>query len=150
MKDSFKHTGEDAGTMKQLRLVAYCPVCHASYDPAKANVVREQGKMRLMHLYCKSCHRAILSLVMHDQAGISSFGMVTDLTRDDVDRFIEAPEIQADDCLRLYEALQDDTRFFSAVQEECARRGLALSRHRVKTRRQRSPASRLSSSKENT
>lgn len=90
---------------ESLRLISYCPVCDTSYNPMEARVIEEQGETHLMHVRCKKCAHAILALVLTSGMGVSSMGLLTDLTFDDVLRFREAPALTTDDVLAFHELL---------------------------------------------
>ncbi|MBI4276301.1 hypothetical protein HY629_00485 [Candidatus Uhrbacteria bacterium] len=91
----------------QLRMVAYCPVCHARYRPRDADIVEERGDAHLLHLQCKKCANYVLALIVAQPQGISAMGMVTDFNRDDVRRFAKLPPLTTDDCMEFGQALTD-------------------------------------------
>lgn len=75
----------------------------------------EQGMMRLFHLTCQSCSHAVLAVILENQHGISSMGMVTDLEVQDAVRFQDADPISADDCLNAKELLTNASQRFVEV-----------------------------------
>lgn len=88
-----------------LRLVSYCPLCEARYAHGNARLLAEDGETRLLHVTCKKCGGATLSLVLENPSGGSSVGMVTDLTHDDVMRLHRSRKVTTDDVIDVHKAL---------------------------------------------
>ncbi|MBI4598852.1 hypothetical protein HY734_01495 [Candidatus Uhrbacteria bacterium] len=85
-----------------LKLASYCPLCETRYQPAQARVVGNDGETHLLHMRCRKCANAVLALVLVNQAGMTSVGLVTDLTYDDVVRFRTAKRLSTDDVLQAH------------------------------------------------
>lgn len=101
-----------------LRMISYCPLCETSYNPMEAKVLGEKEDGHLLHIRCKKCWNSILALVMVSNAGVSSVGLVTDLTFEDVVKFREKPaEVTIDDVITVHEMLdsQTDGDFIDAI-----------------------------------
>ncbi len=90
-----------------LRLVSYCPVCHYPYNPLEAKIVDESDGAHLIHVRCRRCRSAILALVMANQLGVSSVGLITDLDSQEILKFKESSRIGGDDVLSIYRFLGD-------------------------------------------
>lgn len=88
-----------------LRLISYCPLCEASYNPLRARVLDERDEAHLVHIQCSQCGSSIVALIMSSALGITSVGLVTDLTGDDVLRFKDESPLDADEVLQVYELL---------------------------------------------
>ncbi len=88
-----------------LRLVSYCPLCEARYAQGNARLLAEEGETRLIHMTCKKCGGATLSLVLENPSGGSSVGMVTDLTHGDVMRLHRSRRVSTDDVIDVHKAL---------------------------------------------
>lgn len=82
--------------------LAACPLCAASYDPHRARVLGAHGEERLLHVACGGCGNAMLTLVVVTSSGISSVGLITDLSFEDAQRFREAPPVSADHVLAAH------------------------------------------------
>lgn len=91
---------------ESLRLISYCPVCDTSYNPMEARVIDERDDKHLMHIRCKKCAHAILALVLTSGMGVSSMGLLTDLTVDDVMKFRNAEAITVDDVIAFHQLLE--------------------------------------------
>ncbi len=88
-----------------LKIASYCPLCETRYNPMEAQVVGEEGDTHLLHVRCRKCANSILALVLVNHVGVSSVGLVTDLTFDDVLRLREHRRLSADDVLRTHQWL---------------------------------------------
>lgn len=91
---------------ESLRLISYCPVCDTSYNPMEARVIEDRGDQHLMHIRCKKCAHSILALVLTSGMGVSSMGLLTDLTHEDVLKFRDAPPLVLDDVIGFHEYLE--------------------------------------------
>lgn len=87
-----------------LRLVSSCPLCDTRYAPAQARVLSEKEDTRLVHATCRKCGSATLALVVENDAGGSTVGLVTDLSHDDVLRFHRGRRVSTDDVIEIHEA----------------------------------------------
>lgn len=87
-----------------LKFISNCPVCHHQYNPIEAKVINETETAHLLYIKCRQCHAAILALVMANQMGVSSIGVITDLDSYEVTRFEQA--ISGDDVLDIHESIQ--------------------------------------------
>lgn len=88
-----------------LRLISYCPLCQASYNPLRARVLDERDEAHLVHIQCAHCGSSIVALIMSSSIGITSVGLVTDLTGDDVLRFKDESPILSDDVIDVHHLL---------------------------------------------
>ncbi|MEK7158588.1 MAG: hypothetical protein AAB733_03395 [Patescibacteria group bacterium] len=91
-----------------LKLVSYCPLCNTRYNPLLAKVVEENDEAHLIHIECRNCGSSIVALVLTGTMGISSVGLVTDLTSEDVQRFKGGNEVTVDDVIDLHQILQGE------------------------------------------
>lgn len=98
-----------------LKLISFCPLCETHYNPMEAKVVGERGGAHLLHITCKKCSNSVIALVMANREGVSSVGLVTDLSFGDVVRFRESPAVDTDDVLELHGALEDEPRFWKSI-----------------------------------
>jgi hypothetical protein len=90
---------------EDLRIIAYCPFCESDLNPVKAKVIDDKEDSQLIHIQCNNCHGFILALLTKTMGGLSSVGLITDLTFDDVFQFKNKPKLQADDIIDIHLAL---------------------------------------------
>lgn len=98
-----------------VKLISYCPLCETSYNPQEARVLGEKDDSHLLHIQCGNCSNAIIALVLISSVGVSSVGLVTDLSYDDVLRFKNAGAISTDDVIEVHNALQNEEAFFKSL-----------------------------------
>ncbi|XOU95031.1 MAG: hypothetical protein ACNFW9_03125 [Candidatus Kerfeldbacteria bacterium] len=89
----------------QQNLESYCPLCNTSFLPEKATVIEESQESWLLHTNCAQCSSSIVLMVLVSEIGISSFGLVTDLTKKDIVRYKKSEIINSDNLIDLYQAL---------------------------------------------
>lgn len=93
-------------SLDNFRLVAFCPLCNAQYQPIQASILEQKDDANLIYVECSECGASIIALVVMGLMGISSIGLVTDLTERDIRRFQSAQALSSDDILDLHKALQ--------------------------------------------
>lgn len=94
------------------KLLTHCPLCNAQYQDQSIKLLGEQGTIRTFHLTCPACAHAVLAVIMENQHGVSSLGMVTDLEVQDALRFQDLEPISADDCLNAKDMLAAHSQEF--------------------------------------
>lgn len=104
--DPYLERGYSESIMLSPKLLTHCPLCNAQYEEKSIRMIGEQGPTRLFHLTCQSCAHAVLAVILENQNGVSSLGMVTDLEAQEAIRFQDADPISADDCLDARDILE--------------------------------------------
>ncbi len=99
-----------------LKLVSFCPVCETRYNSMEARMLGEQGQTQLLHVKCRKCMNSILALVLVNQVGASSVGLLTDLSYEDVLRFRSDKAIELDDVIEVHRWIES-----SGWEEELGR-----------------------------
>ena len=90
-------------------MISYCPLCETNYNPMEARVLGEKEDGHLLHIRCKKCWNSILALVLVSNVGVSSVGLITDLTFEDVRKFCDrTTEVTVDDVIEVHNLLADD------------------------------------------
>jgi hypothetical protein len=92
-----------------LKLISYCPSCENRMNPMQAHLLGEDDETQLLHVTCGECKNAILAVVLTNQSGMSSVGLMTDLSFEDVPRFQNKPGITIDDVIDIHAFLEGDT-----------------------------------------
>ena len=90
----------------EVKLVSACPLCRKQYTLDDAYIIDEQAGIYLLHTECKNCGSSIVATLVAGRHAVSSMGLVTDLTSDDVNRFKDAGEISCDDVIDFHACLQ--------------------------------------------
>ncbi len=94
-------------SLDNLKFVSYCPLCNSAYNPLEAKILEERENAHLVHVRCRNCQSAIVALIVSGGLGVSSIGLVTDLSAEDVLRFKHEDPITIDDVLELHEELKE-------------------------------------------
>ena len=91
---------------ESLKVISsYCPVCHSRYNPIEAKILEEKAGAHLIHIRCRHCQVAILALVLVNNLGVSSLGLVTDLTSEEVLKFRSFSPLTCDDVIATHQIL---------------------------------------------
>ncbi|MFH0831088.1 MAG: hypothetical protein V1895_03445 [Parcubacteria group bacterium] len=93
------------GNGQSMQLSSRCPLCSAEFKSNNAEILDESRQGILFHLTCPSCHSSLLAVVAASKLGLSSFGMVTDLTAADTKRLRRGNAISHEDVLQAYQEL---------------------------------------------
>ena len=89
-----------------LRLVSYCPVCDTKANTMQTHTLGTECDTQLLHIQCRKCRNAFLALVLINQTGASSIGLLTDLTFEDVLKFQSNKNVNVNDVISAHEWLQ--------------------------------------------
>lgn len=95
--------GDNQLVPDSLEAAAYCPLCETRQKGFSNQILAESPTARLIHTHCHGCGSFIVSVILANSMGISSIGLVTDLTSEDVLKFKDGAAITYDDVLTFYE-----------------------------------------------
>lgn len=90
-----------------VKVVSRCPLCDSPFDNLDTKILGEDGETRLLHIRCQKCSNALLALILVSQGGISSVGLITDLSYEDVLRFRKGKTISTNDVIEIHQAVQE-------------------------------------------
>lgn len=88
--------------------MSQCPVCKKNYPKDQADILEQNSTAHLVHITCPSCRHAILAVVVVTQLGMSSVGMLTDLSVADVKRLRQQSDITENEVLDFHTALSNN------------------------------------------
>jgi hypothetical protein len=103
--DSSPNYQNSPSPLDGLRLISYCPLCNAHYNPREAKILEQKEGAHLIHVECRSCRSSIVAVVITGGIGVSSVGLITDLTSQDVIRFKNEESVAENDVIAAYEVL---------------------------------------------
>ena len=89
-------------------LITHCPVCNLRYDPLEARILEEGDSAHLVYISCRDCRSAILAVIVANNLGISSLGLITDMSLDDVLNFKSKKPINVDDVIEVHQFLSKE------------------------------------------
>lgn len=113
-----QQTGSYHFSPEGLKLISRCPLCSEAYRPFQASIVEEREDAQLLHIQCHKCQSSMVALIVSGQMGLTSVGLITDLTSDDVERFKDAQAITQDQVLEAFQALQAGSSSFYKLLTE--------------------------------
>ena len=97
---------------ERLQILSFCPICETKQHSMQAKILEIEGNHCLVHMTCRKCHNAILALVQTNASGVSSVGMMTDLSFEDVVKFQSGSQITLDDVISSH------TYFYTGAWKE--------------------------------
>src|SRR3990167_8528966 len=90
---------------ENLKLVSYCPLCENKHSSTEAKILDDNDGAKLVYIKCKKCYTSVVAVVIQNALGMSSVGVITDLTSNDVLKFRQTQDISTDDVLNIHEFL---------------------------------------------
>lgn len=102
-------------SLENLKPLIRCPVCQKKYEPGKVVLLSEDDRKTALHLTCEACEISSLVFVSLGKMGAVSFGMLTDLERQEVKKFYGSEAVSPDDALEVHQFLKE----FQGGIEEC-------------------------------
>ena len=97
-----------SSSLDNLRVISYCPLCNTHYNPSEAKVLEEKDGAHLIHVECNKCHSSIVAVIITGGIGVSSVGLITDLTSNDVIRFKNEDSVTDDHVIEADEIVKND------------------------------------------
>lgn len=97
------------------QLISRCPLCNAGYRVEDAQVIETSDDSSTVYVECPRCKSSIMAVVAMSGMGMISLGMVTDMTREDIEKFRMAPGMSGNELLEMIQLLKRQDR--SVVRE---------------------------------
>lgn len=114
MKQSIEPQPSEASPFAGIK---ECPLCTKAYDIKAICIVLEDDATQLIHVTCEECNQALLAYIVESKVGMSSIGMLTDLTLFDVMRMQDMNAIEQDDILNWHELLVHQKTFIQLLRK---------------------------------
>lgn len=92
-----------------LKFIGHCPLCDARYATEKAQAFLKQDTLNLIHLTCAECKSGFIAMVIVMGQGLSSVGMVTDLTCADAKRLFKTETITIDEVIEGHKFINSNS-----------------------------------------
>lgn len=90
-----------------LKLITQCPVCGGDFDKKAAKFFIKKKDSRAVHMTCGRCSGNFIANIIIFNKGISTVGMVTDLSFDDIKRIYGSAPIEVDEVIEGYKYLHN-------------------------------------------
>lgn len=97
------------------RMVQFCPMCDSEFNPMSARILAETAQGTLMHITCRTCRHAVVTIVTMSPQGVSSFGFITDAAAEDMLRTLGAEPVHVDDVIEVHQQLTKSIQFAKAL-----------------------------------
>lgn len=94
--------GKDRG-LDGLKIVSRCPICQTEHNPIETALLDEANGSHLIYIKCRKCGSGVVAALTPTNYGMSSVGLVTDLTENEIMQFKDSPRVSADDVLGVVE-----------------------------------------------
>lgn len=88
-----------------------CPFCETAYVAEGMESLQTSDGMHLVHIACETCGHAMMALFIASEFGTGTFGIMTDLSREDAQRIVGLSDIHLDDVLNFHVLVQDGRLF---------------------------------------
>lgn len=88
------------------QFVSRCPLCNAGCRMEDAYTIESTDDASMIYTECPRCKSSIVAVVAMSGVGIVSLGMVTDMTKEDVEQFRTAPSMSSNELLEIIQLLQ--------------------------------------------
>lgn len=111
MKDFFSHNPGLGHSLDGLKIISRCPVCQTEHNPLETAVLDEAGGSHLIYIKCRLCHSGVVVSLTPTSFGLTSIGLVTDLSGNEIMRFKDAGRVTASDVLSIDEYFQAPNSF---------------------------------------
>lgn len=114
----------DHALFEKMGIKPRCPLCRATYLAPHLSLIREARGRYLFHIFCPNCQASILNITMDNIIGTSSLYMVTDLTPQDLERFVEGSPVTCDEVIEAYDAVTREENSQNARRANFSYEGL--------------------------
>lgn len=88
-----------------LKFINRCPICSTNYETDRAQLFLASEAATLIHIGCPSCQSYFVAMIVMVGHGLSSVGMVTDLSFEDLTRLSQSDVLSTDEIIQGYESM---------------------------------------------
>lgn len=92
--------------VEALKFIGHCPICNKHYEENRAKLFAKHHEANLIHITCSKCAGNFIAMVVVMSQGLSSVGMVTDLTFDDAKLLYKTAPLTVDEIISGYQFFQ--------------------------------------------
>ncbi|MBD3311093.1 MAG: hypothetical protein GF349_01170 [Candidatus Magasanikbacteria bacterium] len=101
-KDNSQRDKKNDSDERGIKIIRECPLCNVEYEMQDMSVLKRNDHANLVHSTCPECNNSVLSVVLITETGLSSIGMVTDLSADDVIKFSKFGPVTEEELLDFH------------------------------------------------
>ncbi len=89
--------------MKEIKFLGNCPICNKKYDSRNASVLEKNQEFMSFYIDCGNCSSSVIVAVFFPLSGlVTTVGMLTDLSREDLKKLRTFDPISADEVLEMH------------------------------------------------
>jgi len=89
-----------------LKFINKCPSCGAVYSTDKARLFAQSNTVNLVHITCSDCGGGFIAMILVMNQGISTIGMLSDLSFEDAKRLYALSPISIDELIEGREEIK--------------------------------------------
>lgn len=91
--------------IKRLIASIKCGSCGQNYQEDHIEIIEHSDELWFLKVFCSSCHvRCLVAAIIREDAGPE---VITDLTREEVEKFKHRDGVREEDLLAMHQFLQD-------------------------------------------
>lgn len=92
--------------LEALKFIGHCPICNERYQDDRAKLFAKRDGANLVHITCDKCASNFITMIVMMGQGLSSVGMVTDLSFEDVQKLYKTGPLTVDEIISGYQFFQ--------------------------------------------
>lgn len=90
-------------SMREIKFLGTCPICNTQYNSENASLLERNAEFMSFYIDCDSCLSSVIVAVFFPLSGlVTTVGMLTDFSRDDVKKLRKFNPITLDEVLDLH------------------------------------------------
>ena len=92
----------------EFKYIGNCSVCGMPFQARNAHILTRKPELSHVYTQCSECKSSAIVFVLKSATGfVTTVGMLTDMSKEDIDKFKKMKPITADDVLELHKALEE-------------------------------------------
>ena len=95
-----------------LKHIKQCPECSLEFTDKHCDIIFDRGAVQVIHVLCSNCSHKVVTLIASTSFGVSSLGMTTDLSAEDIIRISYKKPLKEVDILDFHTLLYKNQKKF--------------------------------------
>ncbi|MFY9457995.1 MAG: hypothetical protein WAP23_03680 [Candidatus Spechtbacterales bacterium] len=92
---------------RDLKFLGNCPICSKKFNSSDASKIEKTESAETLYVECRTCGSSVVLGVVKNVPGlVTTIGMLTDMKKNDIERFRSMPPISLDDILEMHKYLE--------------------------------------------
>lgn len=89
-----------------LKIINRCPICGEHYQTEAARLFAKKEAASFVHITCQKCRGFFIAMILLLGQGLSSVGMITDMSYQDVERLYKTKPLTTDEVIAGFTAIE--------------------------------------------